>query len=120
MTEEAPPVEAPARTEAPMNGSDELAPRRFTAPDLHALRERLAALMPSQREPAEPDTEPDEDEDEVEPIHPVRSAAPARARAGASFAARRSRAEIWMTRIIAFVVVAVLLIAFLLLLASLG
>ena len=101
-----------------MNGSAEHAPRHFTPPDLNALRERLTALMPSQREHAEPDTGPDEDE--VEPIHPVRSAAAARARAGASFAARRSPAEIWMTRIIAIVVVAVLLVAFLLLLASLG
>ena len=51
---------------------------------------------------------------------PLRTASAARARAGATVAARRSAAEVWGVRILAAVLVAVLLIAFLLILTSIA
>ena len=51
---------------------------------------------------------------------PRRTATAARARAGATVAARRSPVELWGLRILACVVVAVMLITLLLILASLA
>jgi hypothetical protein len=51
---------------------------------------------------------------------PVRTATAARARAGATFAARRSPVEVWGLRILAAVVVAVMLFTLLLFLLSLA
>ena len=51
---------------------------------------------------------------------PRRSAAAARARAGATVAARRSPAELWALRVLAALLVALLLIAFLLILTSIA
>jgi hypothetical protein len=48
---------------------------------------------------------------------PVRTASAARARAGSAVAARRSPGEVWATRVLAAIVVAVLLTAFVLILA---
>ena len=50
----------------------------------------------------------------------MRTAAAARARAGATVAARRSAVEVWGLRVLAAVLVAVLLIAFLLILTSIA
>jgi hypothetical protein len=50
----------------------------------------------------------------------VRTASAARARAGATVAARRSPAEVWGLRILAVVVVAVMLVTLLLFLLSLA
>jgi predicted nucleic acid-binding Zn-ribbon protein len=64
------------------------------------------------------------DEESVEEPAPVppprRTASAARARAGASVAARRSPQEVWGLRILATIVVAVLLIAFLLILTRIA
>ena len=65
-----------------------------------------------------------DDEDEREHLEatgaplPRRSAAAARARAGATVAARRSPAEVWGLRVLAGLFVVVLLLAFLLVLIS--
>ncbi len=95
----------------------EAAPARAGTASLQALKSRLEQLFSSNGHAA----------DEVEPkaVHedaalpgPRRTATAARARAGASFAARSNQAEVWGLRILAVVLVAVLLIALLLLLTS--
>jgi hypothetical protein len=81
---------------------------------LHALKERFEGLLASNGHAAE------EEPDVPEVPRPRRSAAAARARAGATVAARRSAAEVWALRVLAAVVVAVLLIAFVLILTSIA
>jgi hypothetical protein len=83
---------------------------------LHALKERFEGVFASNGHAAE------ETEEEGEPAipRPRRSAAAARARAGATVAARRSPAEVWGMRVLAAIVVAILLIAFVLVLTSIA
>jgi hypothetical protein len=60
----------------------------------------------------------DEELDEEQAVpRPLRTASAARARAGSAVAARRSPGEVWATRVLAAIVVAVLLTAFVLILA---
>jgi hypothetical protein len=77
-----------------------------------ALKARVEGLFASNG-----DGQHDETEDEPAVPRPRRTAAAARARAGATVAARRSPGEVWATRVLAAVVVAVLLTAFVLILA---
>ena len=60
-----------------------------------------------------------DDDPDAEPAvpRPLRTASAARARAEATVAARRSPGEVWAMRVLALVVVAVLLTAFVLILA---
>jgi hypothetical protein len=83
------------------------------ATPLQALKERLENLFAPNGHAAAAEPEIDDD---VGLPRPRRSAAAARARAGATVAARRSPAELWTARILAVVLVAVLLLAFLLIL----
>jgi len=84
------------------------------AGSVHALRSRLENLFASNGAAAA------EEEPEDAIPGPRRSASAARARAEATVAARRSPAELWALRILAAVLVAVLLIAFLLILTSIA
>jgi hypothetical protein len=59
----------------------------------------------------------DNDDEEQAVPKPLRTASAARARAGTAVAARRSPGEVWATRVLAAIVVAVLLTAFVLILA---
>jgi hypothetical protein len=79
---------------------------------LQALRERFEGLFASNGHAEEPA------QDEPAVPRPRRSAAAARARAEATAAARRSTTEVWAMRVLAAVVVAVLLIAFVLVITS--
>jgi hypothetical protein len=81
---------------------------------LGALRDRFHGRFESNGRAVQPESEA-----QAEPRvpGPRRSAAPARARAGATVAARRSPAELWALRVVAALVVAVLLTAFVLILA---
>jgi len=85
---------------------------------LQALKSRLESLFASNGHAAAED-EPGAAREEAIP-GPRRTASAARARAGATVAARRSPAELWALRIVAAAVVAVLLIAFVLILASIA
>jgi hypothetical protein len=78
---------------------------------LGALRDRFHGRSDSNGHAAEAEAA-------VQPSvpRPRRSAAPARARAGATVAARRSRAEVWALRVVAVLLVVVLLTAFVLIL----
>jgi len=81
---------------------------------LQALRDRFEGLFgtngrSTQDEPAE---------EEAAVPRPRRTAAAARARAGATVAARRTPTEVWGVRMLAALLVAVLLVAFVLILAS--
>jgi hypothetical protein len=85
---------------------------------LQALRERFEGLFASNGHAQEgPDVAA-----EVEPAvpRPRRSASAARARAAGTVAARRSATEVWGMRVLAAVVVAVLLIAFVLVITSIA
>jgi hypothetical protein len=81
---------------------------------LQQLRERLAGMVA-----ANGHRPPDED-DGPPALRATRSASAARARAGATVAARRSTAEVWALRGLAAIVVLVLLLTFLLLITSLA
>ena len=88
--------------------------RPATAP-LQAVKSRLESLFAPNGNAVAAD-EPLE-----EPIPgPVRTASAARARAGATVAARRSAAELWGLRFLAVALVAVLLVAFLLIVTSIA
>jgi hypothetical protein len=87
-------------------------------PALQAIKTRLESLFASNGHAVAAD-EPAPAHEEALP-GPRRSAAAARARAGATVAARRSPAELWALRILAAALVAVLLIAFLLILTSIA
>ena len=82
---------------------------------LQVLKERLEGLFSSNGHApaADPEDERDHLESTGAPL-PRRSASAARARAGATVAARRSPTEVWAMRIFAALFVAVLLTAFLL------
>jgi hypothetical protein len=80
-----------------------------------ALKARFEGLIGSNGH--QHDDEPDE---ELAIPRPRRTAAAARARAEATVAARRSPGEVWAMRVLAAVVVAVLLVAFVLILASIA
>jgi hypothetical protein len=82
---------------------------------LHALKQRLEHLLVPNGHAAD-----EEREEEPGVPRPLRTAAAARARAGATVAARRSPAELWAARILAAALVAVLLIAFLLILTRIA
>jgi len=96
---------------------DEAAPTRFGAVSLQAIRSRLEQLFSSNGHAADV-AEPEAAPETPALLGPRRTATAARARAGASFAARSNQAEVWGLRILAVVLVAVLLIALLLLLTS--
>jgi hypothetical protein len=98
----------------PSDGSRSAAPV-----SLQALKSRLEQLFAGNGN-AVSDDETATVRDELALPGPRRSASAARARAGATVAARRSQAEVWGLRIIALVLVAVLLIAFLLILTSIA
>jgi hypothetical protein len=100
----------PARAE-PGDRAGEHGPVTGAVASLQALRGRLEHLFVAngRQAAAEPD------EDSALP-RPLRTASAARARAGATVAARRSHAELWALRVLAALVVAVLLIALLLIL----
>jgi hypothetical protein len=90
--------------------------QRTAGPTFQALKSRLESLFASNGHAAAEEEEPAATFDAVP--GPRRSASAARARAGATVAARRSAAEVWAVRVLAAVLVAVLLIAFLLILTS--
>jgi hypothetical protein len=120
------PLRAAARPVAPTLGEERTpagAPPETGPGALQLLKERLEGLFSSNGDtPAA--TEDVDDEDEREHLEatgaplPRRSAAAARARAGATFAARRSPAEVWGLRVLAGLFVVVLLLAFVLVLIS--
>ena len=89
-----------------------------TASTFEQLRERIAGIVARNGHAAPHAYEADDDEPPA--LRATRSAAAARARAGATVAARRSPAEVWALRGLAALVVLVLLITFLLLIASLA
>jgi hypothetical protein len=88
------------------------APEPAISSALQALKARFEGLFATNghRDDDGPDEEP------AVP-RPLRTASAARARAGATVAARRSPGEVWATRVLAAIVVAVLLTAFVLILA---
>jgi hypothetical protein len=96
--------------------ADDEPDQRTAGPTFQALKSRLESLFTSNGHPAAEEEEPAVTYDAVP--GPRRSASAARARAGATVAARRSAAEVWAVRVLAAVLVAVLLIAFLLILTS--
>ena len=115
------PLRAGARPVTPPfaddgGAADEPAPPSTGPGALQALKERLEGLFSSNGHAPEEDAR-EHLEATGAPL-PRRSAAAARARAGATVAARRSPAEVWAMRIFAALFVAVLLIAFLLFLIS--
>jgi hypothetical protein len=83
---------------------------------LHALKERFGGMFASNGHAA------DATDEGLEPAvpRPRRSAAAARARAGATVAARRSPVEVWAMRVLAAVFVAILLITFVLVITSIA
>jgi predicted nucleic acid-binding Zn-ribbon protein len=101
------------------NGTRDAVPAAGGAPataSLQALKSRLEKLFASNGRSAAAD---ESDAVHVDAIPgPRRTASAARARAGASVAARRSPAELWVLRILAVLLVAVLLIALVLILTS--
>jgi hypothetical protein len=84
---------------------------------LRALRERMERLFVPNGHSAAEQEETADDPDVLAVARPRRSAAAARARAGATVAARRSPAELWGLRVLAVLLVAVLLVALVLILA---
>jgi predicted nucleic acid-binding Zn-ribbon protein len=90
--------------------------RGHAGPSLQAIKSRLEHLFASNGH-AVADDEPDVVRERPIP-GPVRTASAARARAGATVAARRSPAELWALRVLGVLLVAVLLVAFLLILTS--
>jgi hypothetical protein len=97
-------------TDVPADGG--ITPLEGVGSAFQALKERFEGLFASNGHAH------DEDEDEEPAVpRPRRSAAAARARAEATVAARRSAGEVWGMRVLAAVVVAVLLTAFVLILA---
>ena len=86
---------------------------------LQSLKTRLESRFASNGHPvAAEESEHVEDDELIQA--PLRTAAAARARAGATVAGRRSDVEVWGLRILAVLLVAVLLIAFLLILTSIA
>ena len=81
---------------------------------LQQLRERLAGMVATNGH------RPPEEDEGPPALRTTRSASAARARAGATVAARRSTAEVWALRGLAAIVVLVLLLTFLLLITSLA
>ncbi len=79
---------------------------------LQALKARLEGLLGTNGH-----TQDDDPDAEPAVRRPLRTASAARARAEATVAARRSPGEVWGMRVLALVVVAVLLTAFVLILA---
>ena len=108
--------EAETGIDAENGGHDEAA--RPAAAPLKAIKSRLESLLApngnavAEDEPLAPHEEPIPG--------PLRTASAARARAGATVAARRSAAELWGLRILALALVAVLLVAFLLIVTSIA
>jgi TolA-binding protein len=97
-------------TDVPAGGG--ITPHEGVGSAFQALKERFEGLFASNGHAH------DEDEDQEPAVpRPRRSAAAARARAEATVAARRSPGEVWGMRVLAAVVVAVLLTAFVLILA---
>ena len=84
-----------------------------------ALKARFEGMFGSNGDGEGPDGDTAHGPDAAVP-RPRRTAAAARARAGATVAARRSPGEVWATRVLAAVVVAVLLLAFVLILANIA
>jgi hypothetical protein len=104
------PLRAGARpTTAPGEEVPHAAPGVSTA--FQALKARFEGLFATNGDRG--DDEPDEEEAVPRPL---RTASAARARAGSAVAARRSPGEVWATRVLAAIVVAVLLTAFVLIL----
>jgi hypothetical protein len=97
---------APERSEPAAAADAEKAPPGAA---LRALWERMEQMLVPN---GHAETEQQDDEPAVP--RPLRTATAARARAGATVAARRSTAELWGLRVLAVALVAVLLIAFLL------
>ena len=93
---------------------------RSSGPVFQAIKDRLDGLFASNgRAVADADDETADAYEDPVPA-PRRSAAAARARAGATVAARRNPAELWALRVLAVLLVAVLLVAFLLILTSIA
>jgi TolA-binding protein len=101
-------ADSPIAPDAPSDDTESEGTSAF-----HALKARFEGLFASNGNPHDQD---DADEEPAVP-RPLRTAAAARARAGATVAARRSPGEVWALRVLALVVVAVLLTAFVLILA---
>jgi hypothetical protein len=96
-------------------GRGEEEQERSSGPVFQSIKDRVAGRFASNGH-----SDPEED-DAYDPVPvPRRSAAAARARAGATVAARRSPAELWAVRVLAALLVAVLLVAFLLILTSIA
>jgi predicted nucleic acid-binding Zn-ribbon protein len=110
--------QAPGRRVAGENGAREDAEGGPAMPSLRAIKARLESIFASNGHAVAAD-EPGSAHEEALP-GPRRSASAARARAGATVAARRSPVELWALRILAAALVAVLLIAFLLILTSIA
>ena len=135
------PLRAGARPSVPPGGDDEARPSRVPAwlragrgardaaaedeqrpsgPVFQALKDRLEGLFASNGR-ADPETAEEDTGEAYDPVPaPRRSAAAARARAEATVAARRNPAELWALRVLAALLVAVLLVAFLLILTSIA
>ena len=120
------PLRAAARPVTPTLGEDQAPAGEL--PDsgpgaFQLLKERLEGLFSSNGHTPAAGDDPD-DEDEREHLEatgaplPRRSATAARARAGATVAARRSPVEVWGLRVLAGLFVVVLLLAFVLVLIS--
>ncbi len=109
-------VAAPAALDAPGPLQAGARPGRTS---LQALKTRFERRFASNGHPVEAE-ESEYLEDDGLIQAPVRTAAAARARAGATVAGRRSAVEVWGLRVLAVVLVAVLLIAFLLILTSIA
>jgi hypothetical protein len=110
-----PTVELGATAATAANGTH--GPAR--AVSLQALRSRLEQLFASNGHAAATGDAVATPREEALP-GPRRTATAARARAGASFAARRSQTEVWGLRILAVALVAMLLLAFVLILLSIA
>jgi hypothetical protein len=114
------PLRAGGRPASPPGDEETARASRIpAAPSFQGLKERLEGLFGQNGRAAE--HEEDDTADAFEPVPaPRRTASAARARAGATVAARRSETELWALRVLAAAVVAVLLIAFLLILTSIA
>ena len=112
-----PPRGADAPAHVPRGGADAPVhgPPGGGSSAFHALKARFEGLFASNGHEHD-----DERDEELAIPRPRRTAAAARARAEATVAARRSPGEVWAMRILALVVVAVLLVAFVLILASIA
>jgi hypothetical protein len=106
------PSTPPGRDGSDVPADGGITPHEGVSSAFQALKARFEGLFASNGHTHE------EDEDEQAAVpRPRRSAAAARARAEATVAARRSPGEVWGMRVLAAVVVAVLLTAFVLILA---